>query len=297
MRNDTSDSTSKIHFELPHTKILVLAAICISIISILLAYKVSEAKKNSLKEVHLSASAGSDGNEVAADQRIADALNEAQLASLGDLASSSDPLAPSPKDTLTDRFSKDIFASYIQFEKSGEQLSDSELSQNPINNINTDFLPKPVFTSSDLIVFNPKNKDEIKSYGNAFAKAYIESLAPIAANPDKFSDDLVNIGIIYKKIGSTLVKIKVPAEVAEKQLSIANDFVIMAKAFPLVNGQQSDPVKALLGLRVVKDSMENQVNMFTSISTYFKQNDILFEKSEPGALWNNIIATSTQSTN
>jgi hypothetical protein len=281
----------KIHIELPHTKILVLAAICISIISIVLAYKISEAKKNLVNNKNIYATAGSDANEIAADQRIADALNEAQLANLGYLGSTTDPLAPSPKDTLTDRFSKDIFAAYIQFEKSGEKLSESELSLNPINNINTDSLPKPVYTSSDISVFTPSNKDEIKKYGNLFAKTYLDALAPVAAHPERFSDDLINIGEIYKKIGESLIKIKAPAEVAEKQLSLANGFAVMAKAFPLVNGQQKDPVKALLGLQVVKDSMENQVRMFTDMNTYFRQNGILFEKGEPGALWNNLSAS------
>jgi hypothetical protein len=164
-------------------------------------------------------------------------------------------------------------------------------ARNPINNINTDSLPKPVYTSSDISVFTPSNKDEIKKYGNLFAKTYLDALAPVAAHPERFSDDLINIGEIYKKIGESLIKIKAPAEVAEKQLSLANGFAVMAKAFPLVNGQQKDPVKALLGLQVVKDSMENQVRMFTDMNTYFRQNGILFEKGEPGALWNNLSAS------
>lgn len=281
------------HFELPHTKILVLAAVCISIIFVTIAYKISEAKKTTLRQKNISVSAGTDNTRFAADQRIADALYEAQLAGLGSLASSSDPLAPSPKDTLTDRFSKDIFQAYIQFERSGEQLSENELSQNPINNIKTDFLPKPKYSSMDVAVFTPKNKDEIKQYGNLFAKTYTDSLSPIGKNPEMFSDDLVNIGKIYKKTGETLIKIKAPAEIAEKQLNLANGFIIMSQAFPLVNGQQKDPVKALLGLRTVKDAMENQITMFTEMSTYFKRNDILFEKGEPGALWNGVSSSST----
>jgi hypothetical protein len=283
----------KFHFELPHTKILVLAAVCISMIAITIAYKVSEARKEVLKQKNISVSAGSDSETTAADRRVADALYEAQLGSLGNLASSSDPLAPSPKDTLTDRFSKDIFQAYIQFERSGEQLSETELSQNPIANIKTDFLPKPQYTSMDVTVFVPKTKDEIKQYGNLFAKTYLDALAPIGAHPEMFSDDLVNIGKVYRKTGEQLIKIKAPAEIAEKQLNLANGFVIMAQAFPLVNGQQKDPVKALLGLRTVKDSMENQITMFTEMSSYFKRNDILFEKGEPGALWNGISASST----
>ncbi len=282
-------------FELPHTKILILAAVCISVIAISIAYKISEAQKiNKAKNIY--ATAGSDIENNIADKRIASALYEAQLASLGTLASSSDPLAPSPKDTLTDRFSKDIFSAYIEYERSGQQLTDEQLSKNPIGNINTDILPKPKYILYDMPIFTPKTKDEIKEYGNLFAKTYTESLAPIAAHPEQFNDDLINIGVIYKKTGEALIKLKVPSSLAEKQLNIANAFIMMSEAFPLVNGQQKDPVKALMGLKVVRESMENQIQMFTSMSAYFKQNDILFEKGEPGALWNNI-ATTTNSLN
>lgn len=98
---------------------------------------------------------------------------------------------------------------------------------------------------------------------------------------------------IYRSLGENLLKIKVPSAVANEHLELVNQYLKQADAFILVGGEVKDPVKALLGLQVIREGMPTQVQMYTRIKTYFSQNDILFEKTEPGFFWN--VGTTTVS--
>lgn len=280
--------------QLPNTKVLVLGAICISAIVITLAYKISLAdqEKAALQSTNLMGTQGEDDSTLSSDQRIAGALYESRIASLGALASSSNPFNPAPKDSLSDSLSKGVFAAYQQYEQSGGQMNEDDLASAALSGLNTDGLPQPIYSLNQISVFVPSTTDEIKNYANTFAKIYVVNVTPVAKNPEKYSSNLSGLAAIYKKVASDLIKIKTPLDVAQAQLNIANSFAMMAEAFPLVDGQTKDPVKALLGLRTVKEAMQSQVTMFTKISAYLKQNAILFEKGDAGIMWNTIPTTT-----
>jgi len=273
--------------ELPNTKVLVLAAVCIAIIAVILAYKVSEAEQQKLQLLGGGTlSAGVPDTETSSDARIADALSQAQSDSLGLLASTTNPFDPSPKDNISDTFSKDLFRSFAQGQSTGTDIPNDEISANAINDIKTDGLPQNKYTLGQLTIFNPANSSDVHQYGNTFATAYLSAVQPIKDNPDLYSSSIDALAVLYKNVASNLMKVKVPSAVAEDQLQLANDFSMMSEAFGLVDGQQKDPVKALLGLRVIQDSMKSQVQVFTDIKSYFGQNDILFTADEPGNIWN-----------
>ena len=103
---------------------------------------------------------------------------------------------------------------------------------------------------------------------------------------------------VYREIGNKLIQMEVPNSLASEHLQLANSFVIMADTFGIIDNQQGDPVKALLGLRIIQDTLPQQIDLFTKMSDYFNRNDILFSKGEYGVIWNapgqtNPVATST----
>jgi hypothetical protein len=290
--NPSSNFPQK-HDILPHRKILILGAVCISIIGIILTYKITEERRLvAEKEYELSVVAGKSEEQILADKKIIEALNKAKIDSLGALASSTNPFDPSPKDSVSDRFTKDIFSAYLKYDRDGV-LPDGDALVNNLEYLNIQDVEKNKYTLAFLNIFVPTTKEEIRNYGNEFAQTYLTAIKPVDENLVKYRSDINTMVPIYREIGENLMKIRVPSAVADKHLQLANQFLKQADAFILVGGQVKDPVKALLGLKVIREGITSQVEMFTQIKGYLKDNDIIYEKTEPGNFWN--IGTTTVS--
>ncbi|MBU3668957.1 MAG: hypothetical protein FGM57_03240 [Candidatus Taylorbacteria bacterium] len=296
--------------ELPHKKVLILGAVCGSILLISLSYKLASTKSTAVavENTSITAVAGETEESTLADKRVLEVLEQVKEEELRDLASSTNPFAPDPKDTVSDRFAKDVFAAYLKYEQSGGKLSDEDLSRDALANIKTDFIPQPRFNLSSIKIFAPKNNDEIKAYGNQFAKEYLETVAKTQRNPELYSARVSDLRPIYEEIIKNMGKMVVPSQIASEHIELMNSFGIMSDSLALIDAQSNDPVKALLGLRMIQESVPKQYNMFIKISDFFQQNGILFGSSEYGSIWNQpttsefrssveqAVATSTGST-
>ncbi|MCF7865573.1 MAG: hypothetical protein K9M11_03655 [Candidatus Pacebacteria bacterium] len=276
---------------LPHKKVLILGAVCISIIVILLTYKISNERRLLLeKQSDLLVTAGRTEEEIVADRKIVEALKEAKLTSLGSLANSTNPFDPSPKDNISDRFTKDVFAAYLQYNKDGVLPDGDSLIQN-FDYLDINDTDKNKYSLSFMNIFVPTTKDEIRNYGNIFAKTYLDTIAPVDRDVLKYQTDINAMVPIYKAIGENLLKVRVPSVVASFQLELVNQYLKQADAFVLVGGQVKDPVKALLGLKVIREGIPVQVEMFTNIKKYLNENGIVYTENEPGNFWN--VGTTT----
>lgn len=278
---------------LPHRKVLILGAVCISIIGIILAYKISSEKRALAEQGYdVAVVAGKSEEQISADKKIIEALNKARIDSLGALASSSNPFNPSPKDSVSDRFTKDVFSAFVQYDKDGV-FPDAEDLISRFEYLDVSDISKNKYTLAYLTIFAPTSKEEIRVYGNTLAATYLNAIKPVDENIIKYQSDINTMVPIYKNIGESFMKIKVPSAIAAEHLELANQYLKQADAFVLVGGQVKDPVKALLGLQVVRDGIPVQVEMYTKIKKYLKDNGIVYEKTEPGNFWN--IGTTTVS--
>lgn len=290
MYPSSPNTTSKKEI-LPHRKVLILGAVCISIIAIVLTYKISSEKRLILeKQADLSVTAGRTEEELEIERKIITALNNAKLASLGALASSSNPFEPTPKDSISDRFSKDVFATYLRYEKDGVLPDGDALIQN-FEYLDVNDIDKNKYSLAFMNIFEPTTKDEIKNYGNIFAKTYLNTIAPVDRDVMRYQTDINAMVPIYKAIGENLLKIPTPSAVASVHLQLVNQYLKQADAFVLVGGQVKDPVRALLGLKVIREGIPIQVEMFTNIKMYLNDNGIVYEANEPGNFWN--VGTTT----
>lgn len=276
---------------LPHRKVLILGAVCISIIAIILTYKISSEKRLLLEnQAELLVRAGRTEEEISTDRKIIEALNNAKLASLGALASSTNPFDPSPKDSISDRFSKDVFATYLKYEKDGVLPDGDALIQN-FEYLDVNDVDKNKYSLAFMNIFEPTTKDEIKNYGNTLAKTYLDTISPVDRDVMKYQTDINAMVPIYKAVGENLLRVRTPSAVASTHLQLANQYLKQADAFVLVGGQVKDPVRALLGLKVIREGIPVQVEMFTNIKKYLTDNGIVYEANEPGNFWN--VGTTT----
>lgn len=288
-----SSNFSQKHDILPHRKILILGAVCISIIGIILTYKITKERRLvAEKGYELSVVGGKTEEQRLADQKIIEALNKAKIDSLGALASSTNPFDPSPKDTVSDRFTKDIFSAYLRYEQDGI-LPDGDSLVNNLEYLDVSDVQKNKYTLAYLNIFAPTSKDQIRAYGNEYARVFLKIVDPVAKDTFKYQSDINNMVPIYKSLGENLLKISVPSAIANEHLGLVNQYLKQADAFVLVGGEVKDPVKALLGLQVIREGIPAQVEMYTKIKKYLYENDIVYEKSEPGNFWN--VGTTTVS--
>lgn len=270
--------------KLPSRNVLSLGAVCLSLIVGVSIYNYT--KSQSFRESSIIAATG--GEESVQDQAlIQQAIAQSQVDSF--TSTSTNPFDPSPNDNLTDSLSKRLFAGYLSYDQNGQldtQSGVDELSNKIVSSIQPKDIPSPDYSLNDAKVFTPKSSDEVRAYGNAIALAILNNFVVVNNNPALYNSDLLAYVPVYKKTASDLMKISVPSTLLEDHVSLANTYVISAKAFPDINDQHKDPLKALVSLKSLKDSTDQQNVLFTDIENYFNTNGIIFNNDEPGKIWN-----------
>jgi hypothetical protein len=275
--------------KLPSKKILTLAASCIALVAILSAYRVALAMRQS-RGTGSSISVATDASS--ANSKLQGALQDADEAQ----ASSTNPFAPSPNDTMTDTLSKGIFSAYAQTQVADDDGTDEPDTDTAINqalsSVDTSTLPKPRYSLNDITISSSIGAGDLRNYANQFATIQNTGFQLIANNPGKYNNDLNAIGTVYYSIGEQLIKMSVPSPLVEEHLEITNDFIFSADNFKLITQQDSDPMKALLALRHYKDANVAEDAAYTEIAYYLRSNGILFDQSEPGYMWVQIASSS-----
>jgi hypothetical protein len=276
----------------PSKVILVTGAVCLSIILASVSYKITLSQKESqLKKTDNVV--GLSGTTKSPLEIVNDAIldsNEAILAQDQD----NNPFAIKAGDSVSDRVSKKLFGGYLYAQQvdgvtdtSVGEVSDAVLSQ-----ITQQDLPDATFSTTQAKVFAATSKAEIKLYGNTIAgiiKAYYQQIA----NDPGYKTNLVGLAKIFKIIGYSIMEQKVPVNLIQEHTSLANSYVLSGEAMEMVADQAKDPVRALLGVKTLKEITASQVEVLINMGTYFNKNDIIFERGEAGTLWNQYLNISS----
>jgi hypothetical protein len=301
-RATTANHYTNTHHTGPSKSLLIIGAFCFSIILGSVAYKIALAHKNSsagtLENNNLAMVASQDSQNSATDTNtlINNALQEAQISSLTDQNStSSNPFAITPTDSASNRVAKSLFVGYMNAQQStadtgntSDTLTDDQATNvagTVISELNNRDLPQPQYSIADVKSYIPSNTDQIKQYGNVVAGIILQNYKIIANDKTKSSNDLQPMEDVYINIGKTLIKQSVPDGVKNEHLELVNSFLILADGMKMIEKQSTDPVQALLGVRVLQNVSTEQQNVLISIAKYFESNAIIFTSSDVGALW------------
>lgn len=274
----------------PSNNILILSAICLSIIASLSAYKIGEARKvvneSKKKNVAVYVDIQKTNSDTA---KLQEALNKIQLDATLNPEEDANPFAIKNDDTLTDALAKNIFVTYAQRESGKSADDDETVAGMLVGGIDTSALPQATYSLNDIKLLVPRTTDEIKAYGNA--SGAIIRLYYSLVNTPKYSDgDLRKMAVIHQRIGQELIKIQVPAALAQAHLNLANSYVMFGDSLLIIALEEArDPLKALLSVRTAKDSSENITSAAQEINTYISQNDILYSENEAGVIWQRLV--------
>ncbi len=280
MKNSSSSKNS-------HNKVLILGAICISIIAGVVSYKIADIKNqqdlaNQRQSARLFNITGDKEDETVT--KILSAIDSSEQ--IDEVGTEEDPFTITENDNATARMAKQVYSDYVNQEAGNSDLNVSDIAQNALGQISAGDLPRSKYGINSIIFTTNSDNAEIRLYGNNFAEIYIRNMKIIADNQQKYSNSLLEIATIYENVSKELIKIKVPPQVSSSHLAIVNNYQIIADSFRLIDIQSKDPVKSLLGVKSSKDAIADNDQMFANISKYFKNNDIIFGNNEIGVIWN-----------
>ena len=280
MKNSSSNNNS-------HNKVLILGAICISIIAGVVSYKVADyrSKQDEIKQKRAAGFFNITGEkEDPTITKILSAIDSSELAA--GTSTEEDPFTITDKDNSTSRLAKQVYSDYVNQEAGNSDLNVGDIANNAIGQLSSSDLPRSKYGINSIAFTAGSSLEEIRLYGNNFAEIYMRNMRIIANNQQKYSNSLSEIASIYENISKELLKIKVPPQISSSHLAIVNNYQIIADSFRLINIQSQDPVKSLLGVKSSKEAIADNDQMFINISKYFKNNDIIFGNNEVGVIWN-----------
>ncbi len=283
--------TEKNSLTVPGNRVLILGAICLSIVAAIGAYTIGEKRREAMQsQAQIQSAVYIDLQNVNEGGDLLEAtLQKLSTESLLGTSTVTSPFTPSPEDTLTDRLAKEVFINYAGQEAGTETRSETEVINSIISQIDTSALPQSVFTLTNVKMYVPRTNEDIKTYGNAVGEIIKDNYKVIADK--KQTIGLAEIGEIHKKIGNEMIKINTPTTVAQQHLALSNAYVVLGESFIVIaNDEKKDPLKSLLAIRTAKTAAENLDTNNKEINSYFTKNGILFTNDEAGIVWSRIVS-------
>ncbi len=268
----------------PSNKTLILAALCLSIVASIGAFKIGEARKMAVADRNVQGAVYIDIQKTNTESALLqEALKKIDMTATFGTSTDVNPFAPSPNDTLTDSLAKNLFLSYANQQNGGSEQSDDDIAVQLVNQINTAALPTAPYTIANVEIYSPRTKDELHAYGNAVGQVIKNNYTVIAENK---KIELKAIAQIHKKIGTEIIAIKAPVSIAQLHLAIANDYSLLGDSFAIIADEdRKDPLKSLLAIRTATEAADNLNETYIQVNKYFADNDIIFTNGEPGLMW------------
>lgn len=269
----------------PSRRVVYIMISCIITLTLLYfaQQKTQETVKNISPEIVSSTSTDTE-TDLSYNTQISDFLNtQNTIPDTNTLSSSSVP------QTLTENFSQDFFAKYSQAQSGGavdsqtqELLISSMIDQySSVVQFPDHFTPKNILTTSTL------DKNSIKQYGNSFMETENSGVRD-AQTITKTSDETKNLIIVgnsYKALARKLSQIPVPDGLADIHLKIINNYYRLGEELESIPAAVDDPVKILFIVKSIPESQPERDQLYLAISSFMKNNAIIFDENEPGSYW------------
>ncbi len=210
-----------------------------------------------------------------------DSLETTRGISASSVTSFSESVSVDPNN-LSQAVSRDLFAKFMSLQSSGN-LNDetqADLVGSVINDIDPGSIP-PRYSIADVKVVTT-NDATLRAYGNDIAGAILELQNKVGANIDNEAA-LSAYVVTLSKIRDT----KVPGTLGLTHLQLLNNFNAMHQMFIFLANFEKDPIKSLVAMKSIQTSTKDGAELLTTIASEFKNNGILFDKTEAGYIWNN----------
>ncbi len=187
-------------------------------------------------------------------------------------------------DNITDGLSKDIFTQYIKYNTSGEIKPDEIL--NATQNVLKNKTEVSGAVSHGDIKTVASTAENLKIYGNNLAIIQNGVNAGIVSI-NKKTNKTPYISSIFMKASVLMTGIAVPESLADSHINLINGYKKYSEGLTMLDQQNSDPAKALLGLNKAKEATEEILLSFDKIkkTIILNKDKVNYIPTDPGFIF------------
>lgn len=192
---------------------------------------------------------------------------------------------------FSESFSRFVFSSYVD-SKLNKSLTPETASLDAL--LSTKLPPVKVYEITDLGPRVSNETSSYKSYGNIFSEILIQNansssgseltiLATAFANDDK--KELLKLDPVVRNMEasiSSLLKMQIPAEIAEKHLDFINVLSATKYDIEMMKSAYDDPMVAFLAVNSYKGDSERLTRSLENLKDMVKLSGVVFAESEAG---------------
>lgn len=256
--------------------------ISVCIVSLIIAFVFFDKNKKEIdKPSNITVSENNESN-VKSDQYQNEIMETIVNENIKNFEKFSNNFKKNSSDNLTDTFSKDVFNQYIKYNASGE------IDKNEILNItqnvlkNKDLIENPTIRNDIKTV--PSNINNLRIYGNEIAMVQEGFNRGVISLEDK-KNKAPYIANIYKTTAELLIMINVPEYLSDNHINLINGLKKYSEGLNMMEYQNTDPAKAILGLNKVKNANTEILKSFEKIKKTIILNKINYSEKDPGYFW------------
>ncbi len=205
------------------------------------------------------------------------------------------------KQSKTDQFSQQFFTNYLEMRKAGtlDQASLDQMTLEAAAQVTTDTVAE-TYSLKSIRTFPDSDIVAVRRYANDFAAIHTKyqnqySASQIAvpqSGPDFTDPALIKsferAASLYKSMAAELVKLPVPASLAQTDVEILNAYIHSFRGLWAVSATQKDPMSAIKGLGLHTEATATETSSLQFIKQYLISKGISFTSDEPGYFWNSI---------
>jgi len=202
----------------------------------------------------------------------------------------------------TERFARELFASYLSMRREGVPLSQNEINS-IVETVSTS-VPgnEPTkFTEKNIEYFTEETDSALHNYGNALGAVFrkpwpsreneldIFERAVKDPNEETAALDIANltpISIAYNNLAKTIAKIPAPNGALAIHIRAANSAAEVSASISDMGMAFNDQVRAFGGVARYFDATQRFSESINSLKYYLQNRNVLFSEKEDGfALW------------
>jgi len=190
--------------------------------------------------------------------------------------------------TVTQKLSVDLASEYFLLKKNNELTpeKEAELISSIAQKAIVEAKIKNTYTSGDLISIS-SSKETVKLYGEEFARVSLEYYKIIDSYKYLSGSTYLNqISKKYIDLAKELSNISVPTVATEVHVRVINGLDQTGKLFQTLSDSGSDPIATMVQIGNQQKVADGDLELYTSLSGYFKENGIIFDDTDVIRFWN-----------
>lgn len=192
-------------------------------------------------------------------------------------------------DSITAKASEDLLAEYLILKQKGllTQEDQTALVSSISERIVQGVPVKKTYTLQDIST-TPSSIETISIYGDRMAQAGINHFLILDSFKDK-KDTLtyfLQLSTQYQKYAEELLTITVPTEAQDIHVELINITLDTKLFFDSLVNAENDPLVAIAIAAQYQAKTTKDVQLYTTLANYFKNNAIIFETESTQNFWN-----------